>query len=284
MKNKVQQLYPVALSCAGSDSGGGAGIQADLRTFGAFGVFGCTAITAVTSQNPDAVRRIDPIPAEGVRTQLEAVFDAFAVNAMKTGMLFDSEIVKVVADTVRKYNIPLVVDPVMVATSGSVLLQSDAVAAVKEHLLPLASWITPNLPEAELLLGRKLRNPADYADAARECASCYHCGCILKTGHATEKGKFITDFVALDDGSLYALSSPRAREQGASHGTGCTLSSALAATLALDFPWKRAVCEAKAFVFGSLTEVVEVGAGRHAMYPPEEDYTPYVKLEPVKQK
>ena len=167
--NPKNEIYPAALSIAGSDSGGGAGIQADLRTFNAFGVYGCTAITAVTSQNPKKVARIDAIPAEGVVSQIETVLEAIRVRCAKTGMLFSAEIVSAVAACMARHELPLVVDPVMVSTSGSMLLKEDAVEALKNELFPLADWITPNLPEAELLLGRKLKGEADYIDAAREC-------------------------------------------------------------------------------------------------------------------
>lgn len=285
MKKNQQQFYPAALSCAGSDSGGGAGIQADLRTFNAFGVFAASAITAVTSQNPQAVRRIDPVPAEGVREQLLAVLDALEIKCAKTGMLFNAETVKAVARVFNTNKIPLVVDPVMVATSGAVLLEESAIEVLKNELFFRAAYLTPNIPEAELLLGVKLRTTADFIEAAAECTRRWQCATWLKTGHALDaKAAEVTDYLAVPGGEVYAISSPRAPERHASHGTGCTLSAALTATLALDFPWKRAVCEAKGFVFGSLSEVVEIGPKCVAMYPPEEDYSAYVKLESVKSK
>ena len=143
MKNNPKnKIYPAALTIAGSDSGGGAGIQADLRTFNAFGVYGCTAITAVTSQNPKRVTRIDALPAEGVVSQIDTVLEAVAIRHAKSGMLFSAEIVSAVADAVKRHRIPLVVDPVMVSTSGSVLLENSAIEALKRELLPLAEWIT----------------------------------------------------------------------------------------------------------------------------------------------
>ncbi len=278
MKNKPQEFYPVALTIAGSDSGGGAGVQADLRTFNAYGVFGCTAITAVTAQNPDGVRRIDPIPAAGVSAQIEAVCDRFAVRWVKTGMLFSADIVAAAADAVRRYNLNVIVDPVMVATSGSVLLEDSAVNALREELLPLAQWMTPNIPEAELLLGRSLENDADYAAAAAECAARWKCRCILKSGHAGGSREQAVDYIALPDGGVWSLGSPRLPDTGAGHGTGCTLSAALAANLAGGEPWKKAVCEAKAFVLGSLAEAVMAGDELAVMYPPEDDYREHVKL------
>ena len=280
MKNNPKnKIYPAALTIAGSDSGGGAGIQADLRTFNAFGVYGCTAITAVTSQNPKRVTRIDALPAEGVVSQIDTVLEAVAIRHAKSGMLFSAEIVSAVADAVKRHRIPLVVDPVMVSTSGSVLLENSAIEALKRELLPLAEWITPNIPEAELLLGRKLRSGRDYFDAARECHERWGAAILLKSGHAPA-GKFADDVVCRE-GQLYRLRSHRLPEHGCSHGTGCTLSAALTAALALEMPWKNALCEAKAFVLGSMEEFVEIGKGVTAMYPPVEDRIDQVRLERV---
>ena len=275
--NPKTELYPAAMTVAGSDSGGGAGIEADLRTFNAYGVYGCAALTAVTSQNPAEVRRIDAIPAEGVRCQIETVLDRIPVRAVKSGMLFNAAIVEAVAEVVKQRRLMLVCDPVMVSTSGAALLEKEAVAKVRELLLPVAAWITPNLPEAELLLGRELKTADQFADAAKECFDRWGAAVLLKTGHALS-GKFVTDFVCRE-GKIYTLSAPRVPENGASHGTGCTLSSALAAGFALEMPWKRAVCEAKAFVTGSLRESVPIAPDLNAMYPPVEDHINTVRLE-----
>ena len=282
MKNKVSDFYPVALTIAGSDSGGGAGIQADLRTFNAFGVFGCTAITAVTAQNPERVTRIDPIPPEGIRAQIDAVCGRLAVRYAKIGMLGGADAVHAVAEAIKAYELPAVIDPVMVATSGGKLLQDDAVHALREELLPLAKWITPNLPEAEILLDRPLRTTEDFKEAAKECAGRWNVNCFLKTGHASDR-KFADDYIALPNGKLYRLSTPRLEvSECASHGTGCTLSSALAAMFSVDTGWKSAVCEAKAFIYGSLSETAEIGKRLRGMYPPVEDYTSQVKLEEIR--
>jgi hydroxymethylpyrimidine/phosphomethylpyrimidine kinase len=281
MKKKPQELYPTALTIAGSDSGGGAGIQADLRTFNAFGVFGCSAITAVTAQNPTAVTRIDGLPPESVAAQIAAVFDKIAVKAVKTGMLFSAGIVEAVAAELKKHQVPLVVDPVMVAGSGARLIEEAAVRVMREQLLPLADWITPNIPEAEILVGRKLSGVADYRAAAVECAKRWNCRCLLKTGHDLYSESTVTDILALADGAVFDISAPRIDHRHADHGTGCTLSAALTAAIAIDQPWKSAACAAKAFVFGSLLESVGIGEKIEAMYPPEEDYNSYVKLERV---
>lgn len=271
-----ERFYPVAMTIAGSDSGGGAGVAADLRTFNALGVFGTCAITAVTAQNPAAVRRIDPIPASGVAAQIEAVLENIAVSYCKSGMLFAAETVSAVAETVAKHHLKLVCDPVMVSTSGSRLMQDDAIATAKKELLPLASWLTPNIPEAELLLETGITGETGMIAAAKKLASQYQCAVWLKGGHADSAN--CVDII-VKEGKTYTLTTPRLEVPPfASHGTGCTLSAALAATLALGMPWKQAVCESRAFVYGSLAQCVPVGKKIHAMYPPVEDSIQLVKL------
>ena len=281
MSKKINdEFYPVALTVAGSDSGGGAGLQADLRTFNAFGVFGCSAVTAVTSQNPLEVRRVDALGADSVRTQLDAVLDKLAVRWAKSGMLADAETVRVVAETVRKRKLPLVCDPVMVSTSGAELLSPDAAEAVAEELLPEAKWITPNIPEAERLLGIGINSFAECAEAALRLFERCGASVLLKTGHA-RFGEAAADVVCRD-GKLYVLSAPRIETPPcAAHGTGCTLSAALAAAFAAGASWKLALCEAKAFVLGSLSENACVGPGIFAMYPPVEDFSSSVTLKPL---
>lgn len=271
MKNNESEYYPAALTIAGSDSGGGAGIQADLRTFAAFGVFGCSAVTAVTSQNPREVTRVDGIPAAGVDAQLKAVLSTMAICSIKTGMLLNAEIIKTVAENLRGTKINLIVDPVMISTSGARLLEADAVTVMAEELLPLASWGTPNIPEAELLLDMKIKNRKDAADAAEKFAEKFNCSVILKAGHFEENSDVAADIV-YHNGKCFELSSPRLPDCKAAHGTGCTLSAALAAALALDINWKKALRMAKGFVYGSLNESVNIGKGIEAMYPPTESY------------
>ena len=274
-----ERFYPVAMTIAGSDSGGGAGVAADLRTFNALGVFGACAITAVTAQNPAAVRRIDPVAVDGVTAQIDAVLENIAVNYCKTGMLFAADTVVAVADAVAKHHLKMICDPVMVSTSGSKLLQDEAIEAVKEKLFPLASWITPNLPEAEQLTGRKIATIDEMSAAAGALSDQYHCAVWLKGGHADDLN--CTDVIARE-GKLYTLTTPRLEVPPfATHGTGCTLSAALAATLALGMPWKQAVCESRAFVYGSLAQCVPIGKKIHAMYPPVEDSIQLVKLTEV---
>ena len=268
---KERKIFPAVLTIAGSDSGGGAGIQADLRTFSAFKVYGCSVITAVTSQNPDEVRRVDVMPGGAVTSQLETVLDAIPVRVAKTGLLANSEIIECVARSVAERGLLLVVDPVMVSTSGSQLLESSAVSAMKELLFPLAKWLTPNIPEAELLCGMK-RDPATgLADAAKMLYERYGCNVILKSGHAADTG-YATDIICCD-GRLFTVSSPRLALAGNSaHGTGCTLSAAFAANLALGRDWESAIVESKAFVYGSLAEKVRLSDTIDQMYPPSGSY------------
>ena len=283
MKKQKPGFYPVALTIAGSDSGGGAGIQADLRTFNALGVFGTTAVTAVTSQNPAEVRRIDAIPAEGVAAQINTVLDRLAVKCAKSGMLFSAPVVETVAAIVAERGVPLICDPVMVSTSGVPLLQKEAVEAVRRFLIPAARWITPNIPEAELLSGRSIGNRSECLAAARACFDRWGVSVLLKTGHADFGRGEAADFV-VRDGECFELVSPRLALSGhTAHGTGCTLSAAIAAGFALDFGWEECIREAKAFVLGSLREKVPVGEGIDAMYPPAEDSYDLVVLRRVKE-
>ncbi len=278
MKNYQEEFYPAALTIAGSDSGGGAGIQADLRTFNAAGIYGCSVITAVTAQNPRKVAGFSAIEPELVKKQLESVFEAIAVKAVKTGMLANAKIVETVAEFLKNHKLPLIVDPVMISTSGSALLDKEGCEAMKKVLLPMASLITPNIPEAEYLVNAKLKNEKDYADAAMQLANQYKCNILLKTGHGAASGK-ISD-VAVLDRKLYLLTSPRVSdlEEYSTHGTGCTLSSGITAMLAAGNSWKDALIAAKAHVLGALNEMAHIGKSLDAMYPPLEDYSRQVTL------
>lgn len=232
---------PVALTVAGSDSGGGAGIQADLLTFAAHGVFGTTAISALTAQNPRGVSGVHPVPAAFVREQAEQVARFFPVSAAKTGMLADAEIISAVADFFSAHReIRLVADPVMIATSGARLIGEDAVSALRERLLPLASLVTPNLDEAEVLLGEKFSwrgNAAAEAEemprSAQRIADALGVPALLKGGHGA--GAQILDVLAFPGDSASRFAEVHARiEETDTHGSGCTLSAAIAANLALD--------------------------------------------------
>ena len=265
------------MTIAGSDSGGGAGIQADLRTFNACKVYGCSVITAVTSQNPNEVRRVDTLPSEAVKTQMESVLDAIPICFAKTGMLANRSIVECVSELAEKYALNVVVDPVMVSTSGAKLLEDTAIEAMQKSLFPLAGWITPNIPEAELICSRALTTPSELTDAALELYRKYRANIILKSGHRIMSDK-VTDIVCYQ-GQLFSLSSPTAKVSGnTAHGTGCTLSAALAANLASGKNWQDALITAKAFVYGSLCENVLLSDTLSQMYPPEKNYFDQVIL------
>lgn len=273
MNNRI----PAVLTIAGSDSGGGAGIQADLRTFHTFRVYGCSVITAVTAQNPCEVRRVDVMPADSVKSQLECVLDQFPVQFAKTGMLANCEIIECVAELAEKYALQLIVDPVMVSTSGARLLEEPAVAAMQNVLFPLARWITPNIPEAELLCARPLKSPADLAVAAQQLYERYHCNVILKSGHAISSDQAV-DIVCYQ-GKLFTLSSPAVSiKSNTAHGTGCTLSAALTANFATGKNWQEVLIAAKAFVYGSLNEHMCVSDTLAQMYPPLNNYSDKVRL------
>ncbi|MDD3155308.1 MAG: bifunctional hydroxymethylpyrimidine kinase/phosphomethylpyrimidine kinase [Victivallaceae bacterium] len=279
-----ESFYPAALTVAGSDSSGGAGIQTDLRTFNAFGVYGCSAITALTAQNPREVRGVFGTPSQFLTLQLETIIAAMPIQAAKTGMLFNRDNIVATAAFFKTHRMPLVVDPVMVSTSGARLLQEDAVAVLAQELLPLADWITPNIPEAELLLGRRLNSEKERIEAAAELASRFHACVLLKAGHAQEESpKFAADILAApDEGKRYRITSPRIPVMPlGSHGTGCTLSAAIAANLALGENALDAVCEAKSFLVGSLAESVALADDLSAMYPPEEEYQSMVVREEI---
>ncbi|MBW7907607.1 MAG: bifunctional hydroxymethylpyrimidine kinase/phosphomethylpyrimidine kinase [Kiritimatiellae bacterium] len=248
---------PVALTIAGSDSGGGAGIQADLQTFSAWGVFGTTAITCVTAQNPSGVSAIQAIEAATVKEQIRKVCEAFPVAAAKTGMLFSAEIIRAVAEADEEFGIPvLVVDPVMVAASGARLLQPDAVEAICATLLPTARVITPNLHEAEILLGRPIPNVQELRVAAREIGERFDIACVAKGGHLP--GDHVTD-VLFDEGEEAVFTSPRLPHVE-THGCGCTFSAALTAGLARGMLMRDAVRHAKGFVNGALENALKIGA------------------------
>ena len=250
---------PIALTIAGSDSSGGAGIQADLKTFSAFGVYGASAITALTAQNTRGVAGVEPVAASFVVAQIEAVLADLHVGAIKTGMLANAGIVEAVAHCLRAApRRPLVVDPVMVATSGDLLLEADAVETIKRQLIPLANLITPNLPEAAWLLGAK---PAgDDAQAIEHAKALHALGCgavLLKGGHGA--GETAVDILCDGEG-VERFVRPRI-DTPHSHGTGCTLSAAIAALLAQGVALREAVARAKAYVWQALEAGRTLGVG-----------------------
>lgn len=242
MKDSTKSDLPVALTLAGSDSGGGAGIQADLLTFAAHGVFGTTAITALTAQNPDGVSAVHPVPAAFVREQAEQVARYFKIGAAKTGMLATSEIIHAAADFFEAHReIKVVVDPVMIATSGAKLIDDAAIATLRERLIPLASVVTPNLDEAEVLLGEKFAwrvNPktesGEISESAEKLADALGVPVLLKGGHGAGYDVFdALAFPRAQGGFDSFVKHPRIAETN-THGSGCTLSAAIAANLAGD--------------------------------------------------
>lgn len=255
---------PVALTVAGSDSGGGAGIQADLRAFCHQGIHGTSVVTAVTAQNPDAVIGIYPVPAEFVQQQLRAVLGAFEVAAVKTGMLWSAEVVEATADELAAAALPLVVDPVLVSSSGRILTDVRAAEALVARLVPLATVVTPNLSEAQFLLGGGGDPPLAMA---RRLADRWQTAVVLKGGHAggDQRGR---DWLVTGAATLCFETAPLA---AAAHGTGCAFAAALAGALARGIGLEEAVREAKAYVYRGLRHLRRVGAKAAAMtFPPED--------------
>ncbi|VWX63538.1 Bifunctional hydroxymethylpyrimidine kinase/phosphomethylpyrimidine kinase [Burkholderiales bacterium 8X] len=247
--------YARVLSIAGSDSGGGAGIQADLKTFAALGCYGMTAVTALTAQNTLGVAGIHPVPSEFLKAQIRAVVEDIGVDAVKLGMLHAPEIVEVVAWAIDHYRLPnVVLDPVMVATSGDRLIAKETVEVMVRELFPRAIVITPNLDEAALLIGREIRGEAELDDAATELLALGARAVLLKGGHLP--GKDVVDLLAEAGGERLRLASERIASQNL-HGTGCTLSSAIAAHLALGSDLPQAVERARGYVVAAM----QAGAG-----------------------
>ena len=221
---------PIAMTIAGSDSGGGAGIQADLKAFSALGVYGCSAITAITAQNTKEVRDVVEIPAASVAAQIDTVLDDLAVGAIKIGMLFSPEIISSVSHCLKSVAIPVVVDPVMIAKSGDALLQEQAIATLKQELLPLAGLLTPNLPEAAKLLGGgSATNETEMLDQAKALLEMGAQAVLMKGGHGT--GDVCVDLLVERSKEPLRLEAARLQTKN-THGTGCTLSASIAAFLA----------------------------------------------------
>ncbi len=239
----------IALTIAGSDSGGGAGIQADLKTFEAHGVFGASVITAITAQNTKGVQGIWPVPVEMVDQQLQSVLADIKIRSVKTGMLHNAETIKTVARHLRQFDFPLVVDPVMIATSGDSLLEESAVESLKEELLPLAKVITPNLAEAEALSGIMIRSREDMEFAARILKEFFPSAWILIKGGHFKDDNMATDL--LFSREYYWLETRRIRTKH-THGTGCTFSAAIAANLARRSGVFSAVKASKSYIYGAI--------------------------------
>ncbi|MBV9598030.1 MAG: bifunctional hydroxymethylpyrimidine kinase/phosphomethylpyrimidine kinase [Chloroflexi bacterium] len=246
------------MTIAGSDSGGGAGIQADLKTFQALGVYGASTLTAITAQNTVGVTAVHEVPTEVIAAQIDAVVDDIGVDAAKTGMLSSAAIIATVAERIRHWRLDrLVVDPVMVAKSGDRLLREDAVDALIRDLLPLATVLTPNLPEAEVLVGRALETDDDVRQAAREIVGLGTRSVVMKGGHRL--GARAVDL--LFDGQNFTLFESERFDTPNTHGTGCTFSAAIAAGLARGLEIVEAVGEAKRYVSEAIRRSQPLGAG-----------------------
>lgn len=244
------KTYTRVLSIAGSDSGGCAGIQADLKTFSALGCFGMTAITALTAQNTQGVRAVHPVPVDMLVQQIDAVVEDMGVHAVKIGMLHSAEVVLAVAQVIDRHYLPYVVlDPVMVATSGAVLIENSAVGALVEQLFSKVTVVTPNLDEASLLVGRTLRTTDDMEVAAKELIAMGAKAVLLKGGHLASDT--VHDLLAVAGRANHWMQAPRIVTTN-THGTGCTLSSAIAAYLALGMELMQAVEAARQFVRSAL--------------------------------
>lgn len=273
----MMKRYPVILSIAGSDCSGGAGIQADLKTISALGGYAATAITAITVQNTTGVKAIHPVPPEFVRGQIEAVMEDLSPDAIKIGMINDLLIVRVIAECIRKYRPRHVVfDPVMVSTSGCKLIEDDAIASIRKELFPLSNLLTPNLDEAEILCGTRIRNLSGMKDAARKLLES-GCGAVLvKGGHL--EGEIMYD-ILLEQGKDPVIFTGKHIESKNVHGTGCTLSSAIATFLAFSENMPAAVEKAKAYVTGAIDTGKDVFIG-HGNGPLNHTYAPVnMKIE-----
>ena len=250
-----------ALTIAGSDSSGGAGIQADIKTMTMNGVFAMSAITALTAQNTTGVTGIFETSPEFLKMQLDAVFTDIFPDAVKIGMVSSSALIEVIAERLAFYQAKnIVVDPVMVATSGSKLISDDAISVLKEKLFPLAAVLTPNIPEAEVISGMEIRGESDMIEAAKQISEKYHCAVLCKGGHQLNDAN---DLLYRD--GEYQWFRGRRIDNPNTHGTGCTLSSAIASNLAKGYDLDVSVKGAKDYISGALSALLDLGAGSGPM-------------------
>lgn len=276
-------MTTITLTIAGSDSGGGAGIQADLKTFQELDTFGTSVITAITAQNTTGVHGVEAVSLEMIDAQMEAVCKDLRPHSLKTGMLFSDEIIALVSQKITDYQLTnVVVDPVMIAKGGASLLQEQAIQAMKEQLLPLATIITPNLPEAEVLAGMTISSEEDIHLAAQKIAALGPAYTVIKGGHHTDPD-FATDYIFQQNQLLFTVQSRRVPTQN-THGTGCTFSAAIAAGLAKKLSIKDAIIQAKAFIQAAIENDLLLGAGHgptnhHAFKKHEELYLKQVRVE-----
>ena len=262
LKNKVSALLmKTALTIAGSDSCGGAGIQADIKTMTMNGVYAMSAITALTAQNTTGVRAISEVTPEFLGQQLDAVFEDIFPDAVKIGMVASSELIRTIAEKLRFHQARnIVVDPVMVSTSGSALLKTDAIDTLTSELLPLATLVTPNIPEAEILCDSQIETTDDMCAAAKKIGDTYHCAVLLKGGHSVNDANDLL----YADGTFQWFEGKRIQTEN-THGTGCTLSSAIASNLAKEFPLDESVRRAKEYISGALAAGLDLGKGSGPM-------------------
>ena len=246
-----------ALTIAGSDSSGGAGIQADIKTMTMNGVYAMSAITALTAQNTLGVTGIFEVPPQFLAQQIDAVFQDIRPDAVKIGMVSSSSLIRTIAGRLRAHEAEnLVVDPVMVATSGARLMEAEAISTLTRELLPMAALLTPNIPEAEVLSGQAIRSQADMQAAAEKISRAYGCAVLCKGGHSLSDAN---DLLYIDGHCQWFRG--RRIDNPNTHGTGCTLSSAIAANLAKGFPLDQAVSRAKAYISGALEAMLDLGQG-----------------------
>ena len=258
----MKKIYNTVLTIAGSDSGGGAGIQADIKAISAMGCYAASAITAITVQNTLGVQAVHPVPLDILRGQIDAVLSDIGADAVKIGMLHSSEVVILVAEMIEKYGITnVVLDPVMVSTSGHRLIEEDAVEVIKSRLLPLVRVITPNVPEAEILAGCKIAGEDEFEAIARRLSDNGNVSVLMKAGHLS--GDYLVDyFYNAEDDTITRLQSKRVQTKN-THGTGCTLSSAFAAALAKGEGLTMAATSAKSYIEQAIISgaAYEIGGG-----------------------
>ena len=250
-----------ALTIAGSDSSGGAGIQADIKTMMANGVYAMSAITALTAQNTTGVTAIQNTTPQFLSQELDSIFTDIFPDAVKIGMVSESDLIRVIAAKLRQYRAAnIVVDPVMVATSGARLISKEAVDVLKEELFPLADLLTPNIPETEVLTGMKIKTPEDMIEAARQVSEKYNCAVLCKGGHKLNDANDL-----LYEEGAYRWFEGKRIDNPNTHGTGCTLSSAIASNLAKGFSMEESVNRAKDYISGALAAMLDLGKGSGPM-------------------
>jgi hydroxymethylpyrimidine/phosphomethylpyrimidine kinase len=261
MIEKPSKSTPTALTIAGSDSGGGAGIQADLKSFSALGVYGASVITAVTAQNTQEVTAVHGIPNNIISAQIKAVIQDIRINAVKIGMLATTNIIQTVAKELKSHSAPIILDPVMIAKSGDTLLQEEAISALRSYLLPMATLLTPNIPEAAVLLDTSsATNPDELENQGRALLAMGPQAVLMKGGHA--KGPNCVDILVLSEAPAIRFTAPRI-ETTNTHGTGCTLSSSITAGVAKSLTITEATKEAHIYLHGAITaaDSLSIGSG-----------------------